>query len=278
MRQCLCSDSPRFTRKPIPPLCLLAPPSLFPPLFLHFSSSLHFFFRPSLYTFLSFFSLLGEGMAVSPQKKHLLCTEMRVLPELEATPPPAFLISVSVSTSPLSPSTCNSNRAPPPCSPFRVLSLFNGHLCLDFFFLPSSFRHLSSAFTSPLLLPRLPESFSPSFLRSDFLAFIFHPPPPFLQFVLTWLYFNFFPSVTWSSFFSKFSLLFYFYARHLPCFFSLSLSPFFFRQRLPLPPPSAIVPLLNTHFLPASRFISTPSSRHRHPRPSLKEIPRGFPL
>ena len=108
MRQCLCSDSPRFTRKPIPPLCLLAPPSLFPPLFLHFSSSLHFFFRPSLYTFLSFFSLLGEGMAVSPQKKHLLCTEMRVLPELEATPPPAFLISVSVSTSPLSPSTCNS--------------------------------------------------------------------------------------------------------------------------------------------------------------------------
>lgn len=69
MRQCLCSDSPRFTRKPIPPLCLLAPPSLFPPLFLHFSSSLHFFFRPSLYTFLSFLSLLGgEDGRFSPEE------------------------------------------------------------------------------------------------------------------------------------------------------------------------------------------------------------------
>lgn len=246
-------------RKPIPSLLVsfsFPSPSLF------FFAPL--FFRSSLYTFLSFLSLLG-GRSFLPRRS-IFCVPKWEFFQLEATLPPAFpyfcfrlhLSSSFLSLLPLAIPTAHPvSRSVPLQRP--SLSRFFFSLLLFVTFIPLHF----ASFVTTII-----ESFSPSFL-----VLISSPSFPTLSllFVLTWLYFNFFPSVTPSSFFSKFSLLSYFYARHLPCLLSLLLSPFFF-------PPSAIVPLLNTHFLPASRFISTPSSRHRHLRPSLKEIPRGFPL
>lgn len=131
MRQCLCSDSPRFT---VSRFHLSSFPSLSP--LLHFSSSLHFFF----FIHVPLFPLASWGTLVSPQKKHLLCTEMRVLPARSHPSPcfPLFLFpSPPLLFLPLSPSTCNSDRAP--CFAFRPSSTA---IPVPIFFLPSSFRHL----------------------------------------------------------------------------------------------------------------------------------------
>lgn len=280
MRQCLCSDSPRFTRKPIPPLCLLAPPSLFPPLFLHFSSSLHFFFRPSLYTFLSFLSLLGGGGWPFLPRRSIFCvpkweffqSSKPPLPLLSLflfpSPPLLFLLLLAIPTAHLRPVR---RFASCPFSTAISVSIFFSSLLPFVTFLPPSLRlfcyhdyqnlflpAFSVLISSPSFSTPLPLASSSS-LRDCTSIFFLR-----LHEVLSSRSSRYFPIFMLDTF-RAFSL-------------SLSVSPFFFRQRLPLPPPSAIVPLLNTHFLPASRFISTPSSRHRHPRPSLKEIPRGFPL
>lgn len=94
MRQCLCSDSPRFTtsrfspRPPSPISHPSSPPSGTPTRSFSYHLFVLFSMRPSPSV-----ALFG-WIVVSPQK-HLLCTEMRVL--LEPIPEPfssAFLISV----------------------------------------------------------------------------------------------------------------------------------------------------------------------------------------
>ena len=146
MRQCLCSDSPRFT---VSRFHLSSFPSLSP--LLHFSSSLHFFFVP-LYTRSSLSSRFLGDARFSPEEASSVYRN-----ESSSSSKPPFpllsLISVSVSTSRL-PSSLSFHLQFRPRILFRVPSLFNGHPCPDFFS-PFFFSSPSSPFTSPLLLPRL---------------------------------------------------------------------------------------------------------------------------